>query len=331
MRFNQLRRREFVTLLGGAAAWPIAARAQHAATPVGGVLLGGAAATRTHLLAAFREGLEKTGYVENRNVAIEYRWADDHNDRLPALAVELVRRQVTVIATVGGEPSTFAAKAATSSIPIVFLAGDDPVKAGLVTSLSRPGGNITGVNMFTIELQAKRLGLLHELISPDLVIAHFVDPNFPPAETMTAEVEKAARALKRQVLLLRTSSESDIDAAFATSVQARAGAILVGAAPFFNSRRNQIVALAARHAIPAMYEFRDSAMAGGLVSYGTDLRDAYRQAGVNTGRILKGEKPADLPVQQPTRFELVINLKTAKALGLTIPPGVLAIADEVIE
>jgi putative ABC transport system substrate-binding protein len=294
-------RRDFVTLLGGAAAaWPLAARAQQTAMPVVGVLHGGSAATRTHLLAAFREGLEKTGHIEGQNVAIEYRWADDHNDRLPALAIELVHRQVTVIAAVGGELSALAAKAATSAIPIVFIAGDDPVKVGLVTSLGRPGGNITGVNMFAIELQAKRLGLLNELIAPDLVIAHLEDSNFPPAETTIAEVEKAARALKRTILLLRASSRTDIDAAFVTSLQARVGAILVGAGPFFNGQRNQIVALAARHAIPAMYAFRDSAVAGGLISYGTDIADAYRQAGIYTGRILKGEKPAELPVVQPT-------------------------------
>jgi putative ABC transport system substrate-binding protein len=327
-----VKRREFITLLSSAAAaWPLRARAQKRALPVVGFLHGGSAGTRAALVAAFREGLRETGFVEGQNVVIEYSWADDQNGRLPALAADLVREQVAVIAAVGGEPSAFAAKAATSSIPIVFIAGSDPVTAGLVASMARPGGNITGVNMFTIELQAKRLGLLNELIPPAAVIAHFVDPNFPPSDSIANEVERAARATGRQMIVLKTSSEHDIDAAFATILQMQAGALLVGAGPFFNSRRNQIVALAARHAIPAIYEFRDSALAGGLMSYGTSLADAYRQSGVYTGRILKGEKPAEIPVLQPTKFELVINLKTARTLGLTIPPGVLAIADEVIE
>jgi putative tryptophan/tyrosine transport system substrate-binding protein len=260
-----------------------------------------------------------------------YRWADDQSNRLPALAVDLARRQVSVITTCGGERDVFAAKAATSKIPIVFNVGSDPVKAGFVASLGRPGGNLTGVNMFSVEMQAKRLGVLHELIPPTMVIANLVDPNFPPTEAAVAEVETAARILGRQILVLKTSSESDIDAAFATIMQVRAGALLVGPGPFFITRRNQIVALAARHAIPAIHEFRDAAKAGGLVSYGTSLVDAYRLVGVYTGRILKGEKPADLPVVQPTKFELVINLKTAKALGLEVPPSLLAIADEVIE
>jgi putative ABC transport system substrate-binding protein len=326
-----MKRREFITLLGGAAAWPLAARAQQPAMPVVGFLHGGSAGTRTHFIAAFHQGLKETGHIEGQHIEIDYRWADDQSDRLAALAVDLVRRQVSVITACGGERDVFAAKAATSKIPIVFIVGGDPVKAGFVASLGRPGGNLTGVNMFSVELQAKRLGILHELIPPTMVIANLVDPNFPPTEAAVAEMEAAARILGRQILVLRTSSESDIDAAFATILQVRAGALLVGPGPFFNTRRNQIVALAARHAIPAIYEFRDAAAIGGLVSYGTSLVDAYRLVGVYTGRILKGEKPADLPVVQPTKFELVINLKTAKALGLEVPPSLLAIADEVIE
>jgi putative tryptophan/tyrosine transport system substrate-binding protein len=326
-----MKRRQFIGLLGGAAAWPLAARAQPAVLPLVGFLHGGSAGPRTHLVAAFRRGLEETGNFEGRHIGIEYRWADDQIDRLPALALELVQRPVTVIAAVGGEPSAFAAKAATSAIPIVFVVGGDPAKIGLVSSLARPGGNITGVNMFTVELQAKRLGVLHELVAPAVTIAHLVDPNFPPGASMAAEVEVAARMLDRQILLLKTSTENDIDAAFATMRQLRAGALLVGAGPFFNSRRQQIVTLAAHDAIPAIYEFRDSAVAGGLISYGTNLADAFRLVGVYTGRILKGEKPADMPVLQPTKFEMVINLTTAKALNLPIPDKMLAIADEVIE
>jgi putative tryptophan/tyrosine transport system substrate-binding protein len=327
-----MRRREFITLLGGSAlAWPLKTRAQQTAAPVIGFLHGGSPGTRLPLVAAFREGLKETGYVEGDNVIIKYVWADDQNGRLPALAADLVRSQVAVIAAVGGEPTAFAAKIATSSIPIVFIAGGDPVTAGLVANMARPGGNITGVNMFTVELQAKRLGLLHELIPSASTIALLVDPNFPPSDLIANEVERAAHVIGRQVIVLKTRSEPDIDAAFATMLQINAGALLVGAGPFFNSRRNQIVTLAAHHAIPAIYEFRDSALAGGLMSYGTSLADAYRHSGVYAGRILKGEKPAEIPVLQPTKFELVINLKTAKALRLTIPPGVLAIADEVIE
>ena len=327
-----MKRRAFIKLLGGAAAaWPLAARAQQREPmPVVGFLHTGSASTRANLVTAFHQGLQETGQVVGRHFEIEYRWGDDQRDRLPPLAADLVRRQVSVIAA-SGEPAVFAAKAATSTIPTVFLVGDNPAKMGLVASLARPGGNRTGVNIFSVELQAKRLGLLNELTPPTAVIAHLVDPNFPLAEAMVTEIGAAARVLGRQILVLKTSSESDIDAAFATISQVRAGAVLVGAGPFFNSRRNQIVTLAARLAIPAIYEFRDSAVAGGLVSYGTSLADAHRLLGVYTGRVLKGEKPADMPVVQPTKFEMVINLQTAKALGITIPPGVLAIADEVIE
>jgi putative ABC transport system substrate-binding protein len=332
MQFDHLKRREFISFLGGAvAAWPVAAHAQQAAVPVIGFLHVASAVPFAHLIEDFRQGLKQTGYTEGQNVAIEFRWAEGRYDRLPALAADLVRRQVAVIVTVGGEPSALAAKAATKTIPIVINVGSDPVKAGLVASLARPGGNITGLNILTAELASKRVGLLHDLIPSASVIALLVDPNFPPAEHDVREVDAAARVIGRTVLVLKASSESDIDAAFMTMLHARAGALVVGPDPFFNTRRALIVALAARHGIPAIYGFREFATAGGLMSYGTSLGDAYRQQGIYAGRILRGETPANLPVMQLTKFELVINLKTAKTLGLTIAPGVLAIADEVIE
>jgi putative ABC transport system substrate-binding protein len=330
--FNRLRRREFITLVGGAAAaWPVVARAQQPAMPVIGFLGTASASPFAHLIAGFRQGLKETGYVEGQNVAIDFRWAEGQYDRVPALAADLVRRQVAVIVAVGGETSAFAAKAATTTIPIVFNVAGDPVKVGLVASLSRPGGNATGVNTFTTELAAKRLGLLHELIPTALLIAVLVNPNFSPAAANAREVEVAARVTGQKILLLKADSESGIDAAFATIGQMRPGALLVAADPFFNSRRDQIVALAARHTIPAVYEWREFAAAGGLMSYGTNLVDAYRQQGIYAGRILKGEKPADLPVMQLTKFELVINLKTAKALGIKISDNLLSLADEVID
>jgi ABC-type uncharacterized transport system substrate-binding protein len=327
-----MRRREFITLLGGAAvAWPLAARAQQPVMPVVGFLHVASADRFPHVVAAFRQGLRDIGFVEGQNLAIEFRWADGQYERLPSLAADLVGRQVAAIVTGGGPPSAFAAKSATATIPIVFNVGTDPVILGLVASLSRPGGNATGVNIFTTELEAKRLGLLHELIPPASVIAHLVNPTYPPTEANVREVEGAAHLIGRQILLLKAVSESDIDAAFATMLQMRVEAILVGADPFFNSRRDQIVGLAARHALPAVYEQREFALAGGLMSYGTSLADAYRQQGAYAGRILKGEKTADLPVMQLSRFELVINLKAAKALGLEVPATLLARADEVIE
>jgi putative ABC transport system substrate-binding protein len=322
------RRKFLATLGGGAAAWPLAARAQQSAMPVVGFLGTASPGPFAHLVAGFRRGLQETGFVEDRNVVIEYRWAEGHYDRVPAL---MARRQVAVIVTVGGETSAAAAKAATTTIPIVFNAATDPVKLGLVASLARPGGNATGVNTFTTELAEKRLGLLHDLVPAASTIAVLLNPVFAPAAVNARESETAARAVGKEVVIFNASSETEIETAFAKIVQARPGALLVGSDPFFNSRRDRIVLLAARHAIPAIYEWREFAEAGGLMSYGTSLVEAYRQQGVYAGRILKDEKPADLPVVQLSKFELVINLKTAKALGLAIPPGVLAIADEVIE
>ena len=326
-----MRRRAFISLLGGAATWPLVAHAQQPGMPVVGFLGTASAGPFAHLVASLRRGLQETGFVEGRNVAIEYRWAEGQYDRVPALAADLVRRQVAVIVTVGGEPSVAAAKAATATIPIVFNTGTDPVKLGLVASLARPGGNLTGVNIFTTELTEKRLGLLRDLVPAAPTIAVLLNPNFPAAAANVREAEAAARAIGKQVVIFNASSDAEIETAFANIVQAQCRALLVGADPFFNSRRALIVALVARHAIPAIYEWREFAEAGGLISYGTSLVEAYRQQGIYAGRILKGEKPADLPIVQLSKFELIINLNTALALGLAIPPGVLAIADEVIE
>jgi putative tryptophan/tyrosine transport system substrate-binding protein len=326
-----MRRREFITLLGGAAAaLPFGVRAQQP-MPVVGFVNASSPGPLRQQIAAFREGLKDSDYVEGQNVAVEYRWAEGRYDRLPALVADLVRQQVSVIVSGGGAPAVLAAKAATTTIPIVFSLGADPVGLGVVVSLNRPGGNITGVYQFTSGLEAKRLGLLHEMIPKATPIAVLVNPNFADAENQLRDVEEAAARLEVQLVIVRANAESDFDAAFSTLVRQRAGALLVCSSPFFNGRREQLVVLAARHAVPAIFEWRDFAAAGGLMSYGTSLADAYRQVGVYAGQILRGAKPVDLPVVQSTKFELVINLSTAKALGLEVPPTLAARADEVIE
>jgi len=325
-----VKRREFITLLGGAAAtWPLATRAQQT-MPVIGYLSARSPEDTTHLVAAFRRGLVEDGYVEGQNVAIQYRWALGQVDRLPALAAELAGRSVAILVATGGESAALAAKAATSTIPIVFSTGD-PVKAGLVASYNRPGGNATGINLLTQTLEPKRLGLLHELVPQAATIGFLLNPNFPSAEDQSKDMQEAARAIGLHIHVLRANTDREIEAAFETVAQDRIGALAVGASPFFDTRRNTLVALAARHAVPTMYHFREFAAAGGLMSYGIDPVDAYRQVGVYAGRILKGAKPADLPVLQPTKFEFVINLKTAKALSLEIPARLLSFVDEVIE
>jgi putative ABC transport system substrate-binding protein len=327
-----MKRREFITLLGGAAAgWPLAARAQQPAMPVIGYLSSRSPDESAHLLAAFRRGLAENGFVEGQNVRAEYRWALGEYDRLPAQAAELVHRPVAVLAATGGEPAALAAKAATAIIPVVATFAGDPVKQGLVASLSRPGGNVTGISNLATTLEAKRLGLLHDLVPQAATIGVLLNPASSTAANQLSDLQEAARTFSLQLHVLRASTDGEIDAAFESVAQNRIPALTMAGDPFFNSRRDKLVALAARHAVPSMYSFRDYAVSGGMMSYGIDLPDVYRQIGVYVGRILKGAKPADIPVEQPTKFEFVINLKTAKALGLTIPAGLLSFADEVIE
>jgi putative tryptophan/tyrosine transport system substrate-binding protein len=325
-----VRRRHFIALLGGAAAWPLAARAQQPTMPVVGFLSTLSPSNMAaNVMKEFPQGLKEAGFVEDQNVKIEYRWAEGHYDRLPPLAADLVRRQVAVIAATGGEPSPQVVKAATQTIPIVFMANGDPVAAGLVASLNRPGGNLTGVTIFGMMAVGKRLELLRQLMPKAGTIGYLMNPDNPNQEL--DNVQAAARSLGQQILVLNADGGREIDTAFATIAQQRVAALLVASDPLFFDRRDQLIALAARQAIPAIYYLRAFCQAGGLLSYGNNLTDMYRQVGTYTGRILNGERPADLPVMQSTKFELIINFKTAKALGLEVPPTLLALADEVIE
>jgi putative tryptophan/tyrosine transport system substrate-binding protein len=325
-----VRRREFMVALAGAAAWPVAARAQPA-IPVIGHLEAGSSASAANLVRRFRQGLAEIGYVNGQNVTIEYRWGEGRHEQVPQLAVELVRRQVAVLVATGGEVSALAAKAATATIPIVFDIPRDPVRLGLVASMNRPGGNATGVNQLVAELGSKSLGLLHELVPKATVIAFLGNPNNPSTQDQVKEMQEAANAIGLKIAPVAARSDDELDAAFATIVREQPDALLIGADSFLFSRRGKLATLATRHAIPAMYGRREFPEAGGLISYGTSLADTYRQIGIYAGRILKGEKPADLPVVQPTKFELVINLKTTRTLGLEVPDRLLALADEVIE
>jgi putative ABC transport system substrate-binding protein len=326
-----MRRRQFITLLGGAAAaWPLAARAQQA-MPVVGRMSGRSPEDSVHLLTAFRDGLRETSFIEGQNISVEYRWALGQYDRLPALASDLVRRGVTVLVGVGGDVSAIAAKQATSTIPIVFGMGGDPIKAGLVNSFNRPGGNATGFTLLTNEMEPKRVGLLHELVPGIPLIGALLNPNFPPAVRQLQDIEEATRTINQKLFVAKASNDTELNAALVSLVRQGVRAVLVAADPYFDTRRDRIIAFAAENRIPAIYQFREFAVAGGLISYGPKITDSYQQAGIYAGRILKGVKPADLPVLQPTKFELVINLKTAKALGLDVPNSMQLLADEVIE
>ena len=326
-----MKRREFFGAVGAAVLWPLRGRAQQQTIPVIGFLNGQSPDSYAHLVSAFGEGLRDSGFIDGQNVTIEYRWANGHDERLPALAAELLSRGVALLATGGSIASIASAKAATSTIPIVFTTGDDPVERGLVASLNRPGGNLTGVSFLVSRLNAKRLELARQLVPSSVVIGVLIRANSPTYARDKAEIETAGTTIGQKLLFLDVASERDFETAFATATPQQVGMLLVHNDPFFNSQRDVLVALAARHAVPAIYELREFVAAGGLISYGTSIADAYRQAGSYAGRILKGEKPTDLPVIQSTRFELVINLRTAEALGLNVPPTLLALADEVIE
>jgi putative tryptophan/tyrosine transport system substrate-binding protein len=327
-----VKRREFITLLGSAAAaWPLAARAQQPTMPVIGFMSARGPEDSAYLLEAFHRGLAEGGFVEGQNIAIEFRWAHGQYDRLPAIADDLVSRRVNVITAVGGDPSPLAAKRATSTIPIVFGMGSDPVSAGLVESFNRPGGNVTGVTLLTNLMEPKRLGLLRELAPGATLTGILLNPSFPPAALQLQQIEEAARSVDQRIVVARASTDEELDAAFAALVKERVDALLVGGDPYFDTRRGQIVSFAERQRLPAIYHFREYALAGGLLSYGVSITDAYRQYGVYTAKILKGAKPADLPVLQPTKFETVINLKTARALGVKVSDNLLSLADEVIE
>jgi putative ABC transport system substrate-binding protein len=331
MQIGQLKRREFLALAGGAAPWPLAVRAGPAAMPVIGFMSAISPDISKSLVEAFRRGLKENGFVDGENVALEFRWANGQYDRLPALAADLVSRQISVLAAVGGDPSPLAAKRATSSIPIVFAMGSDPVSAGLVQSFDRPGGNMTGITVLTNLMEPKRLGLLRDLVPGVSLIGVLLNPSFPPAVLQQQQIEEAARAINQRILIAKASTDEEIEAGFAGLAKANVGAILVGADPYYNVQRQRIVRLAERQRLPAIYQFREFTLAGGLMSYGIDLPDVHRQLGIYTAKILKGTKPRDLPVLQPTKFELVINVKTAKALGVEISDNLLSLADEVIE
>jgi putative ABC transport system substrate-binding protein len=327
-----MQRRKFITLLGcTVATWPLAARAQQPAMPVIGFMSGRSPEDSKHLVAAFRQGLSEAGFVEGQNVVIEYRWGLGQYDRMPALAADLVNRQVAVLVGVGGDVSALAAKRATSTIPIVFGTGSDPIKAGMVESLARPGGNATGYSLLTNQMEPKRLNMLHDLVPGAAVIGVLLNPNFPPAARQLQDLEEAARTIGQKLFVSKASNDVALNAAFTSLVQQRVEALLVAADPYFDTRRDEIIAFANQNRLPAIYQFREYAIAGGLISYGPSITDLYRQAGIYAGRILKGAKPADLPVVQPTTFDFVINLKTAKAIGFTVPQGLVNAADEVIE
>jgi putative ABC transport system substrate-binding protein len=326
-----MRRREAIRLVGGAAAWPLAAWGQQAAVPVIGFMSGRSPADSAYLVDAFRQGLRETGYLEGETISVEYRWADGDYDRLLGFASDLLGRNVLVLVAVGGDPSAVAAKQATSSVPIVFGMGGDPVKAGLVASFNRPGGNATGFTLLTNQMEPKRVGLLHELVPSASLLGALINPSFPPAARQLEDIENATRSINQSLFVARAVNDAELEAAFASFVEQRVGAVLVAAAPFFDTRSTQIIALAAKHRLPAMYQFRQYAVVGGLISYGPSITDSYKQAGVYAGRILRGAKPGDLPVLQPTKFEMVSNLKTANALGLAIPNTMQLLADEVVE